>query len=173
MAVFLYDEFGILLSTSGISRALKSIGWGKKVTRHVAQDLDVDLLDYYAHNLSEFCSYRFICEDESGCDKRIGFRRTGWSPLGVTSIQVTRFHRDRRYQILPVSTQDGILLSRVFQGFTDGSMFEDFIEPLLHHCNPIPQPRSVIIMDYVSFHHSERIKQMCRDAGVKLVYLPP
>jgi hypothetical protein len=26
MAVFLYDEFGILLSTSGISRTLKSIG---------------------------------------------------------------------------------------------------------------------------------------------------
>ena len=32
MAVFLYDEFDILLSTSGISRALKSIGWSKKVT---------------------------------------------------------------------------------------------------------------------------------------------
>jgi hypothetical protein len=25
----------------------------------------------------------------------------------------------------------------------------------------------------LSFHHSERIKQMCANAGVKLVYLPP
>ncbi|CAG8418811.1 unnamed protein product [Penicillium salamii] len=28
-------------------------------------------------------------------------------------------------------------------------------------------------MDNASFHHSDRIKQMCSEAGVKLVYLPP
>jgi transposase len=28
-------------------------------------------------------------------------------------------------------------------------------------------------MDNASFHHTERIEQMCHDAGVKLVYLPP
>jgi len=171
MTVFLYDEFGILLSTSG--RPLKSIGWSKKVTRHVAKERNADLRDYYLHNLSDFRSYHLVYVYESGCDKRIGFRRTGWSPLGVTPVQVARFHRDRRYQILPAYTQDGILLSRVFQGSTDGTMFEDFIEQLLHHCRPFPQPRSVIIMDNASFHHSERIEQMCRDAGVKLIYLPP
>jgi transposase len=28
-------------------------------------------------------------------------------------------------------------------------------------------------MDNASFHHSDRIEEMCRDAGVKVVYLPP
>lgn len=28
-------------------------------------------------------------------------------------------------------------------------------------------------MDNASFHHSDRIEEMCTDAGVKLVYLPP
>lgn len=28
-------------------------------------------------------------------------------------------------------------------------------------------------MDNASFHHIERIEQMCADVGVKLVYLPP
>ena len=28
-------------------------------------------------------------------------------------------------------------------------------------------------MDNASFHHSERIKELCANAGVKLVYLPP
>jgi transposase len=28
-------------------------------------------------------------------------------------------------------------------------------------------------MENASFHHSERIPQMCADAGVKLIYLPP
>jgi transposase len=31
----------------------------------------------------------------------------------------------------------------------------------------------VIVMDNASFHHSEKISQMCADAGVKMVYLPP
>ena len=139
----------------------------------MAQERNADLRDYYAYNISEFRSCQLVYVDESECDKRVGFRRTGWSPLGVTPVQVTRFHRDRRYQILPAYTQDGILLSRVFQGSTDGTMFEDFIEQLLQHCNLFPQPRSVIIMDNASFHHSERTKQMCQDAGVILVYLPP
>jgi len=111
--------------------------------------------------------------DESGCDKRIGFRSTGWPPLSIAPIQVARFHRDRRYQILPAYTQEGVLLSRVFQGMTDTALYEDFIEQLHHHCGRWLELKSVLVMDNASFHHSDRIDQMCFDAGVKLVYLPP
>jgi transposase len=31
----------------------------------------------------------------------------------------------------------------------------------------------MIIINNASFHHSGRIKQMCDDKGVKLMYLPP
>lgn len=43
MAVFLYDEFNIHVTTISISRALKSIGWTKKTTRYVAQKHNADL----------------------------------------------------------------------------------------------------------------------------------
>lgn len=39
--------------------------------------------------------------------------------------------------------------------------------------NPWPQKNSVLILDNAPIHHAARIKQMCRDIGVKLVYLPP
>lgn len=58
-------------------------------------------------------SYHLVYVDESGCDKGVRFRRTGWSPLGVTPLQVTQFRRGQRYQILPAYSQDGILLARV------------------------------------------------------------
>ena len=51
------------------------------------------------HYISDFQSYHLVYVDESGCDKRIGFRRTGWFPLGIAPIQVSKFHRDQRYQI--------------------------------------------------------------------------
>jgi len=91
--------------------------------------------------LSDFRSYHLVYVDESGCDKRIGFRRTGWSPIGVAPV---RLHRDRRYQFLPAYTQDDILLLWVFQGTTDSALFEDFIERLFH-CGRWPEPKSVLV----------------------------
>lgn len=111
--------------------------------------------------------------DEAGCDKRAGCRRTGWSPRGVTPVQISEFQRGQRYHILPAYAQDGVVLSRIYSGSTDAAVFEDFIEQLLHHCGRWPAAKSVLIMDNASFHHSQKISQMCREAGVKLLYLPP
>ncbi|BCS00026.1 uncharacterized protein AKAW2_50367A [Aspergillus luchuensis] len=173
MQVFLLDEFSLHVSTSTISNALHRKGWSKKIARQKAKERNADLRDEYFHDIAEFRSYQLIFVDESGCDKRIGFRRTGWSPLGITPVQVSKFHRDQRYQILPAYTQDGILLSRVFQGSTDGLWFEDFIEELLQHCQPYPAAKSIIVMDNASIHRSGRIQDMCLKVGVKLIYLPP
>lgn len=91
----------------------------------------------------------------------------------MTPVQISQFHRDQRYQILPAYAQDGIVLSRVFQGSTDACMFEDFVEQLLQHCGKWPEPKSVLVMNNASFHHSQPLEDMCANAGVILVYLPP
>ena len=173
MILFLLDEFDVLVTQFSIGRALASAGWSKKTARRVAREQNADLRDFYLHALSEFRSYHLVYIDESGCDKLAGFRRTGWSPSGVTPVQVARFHRDQRHQILPAYAQDGVLLARVFQGSTDSAIFEDFIEQLLPYCGRWPEPKSVFIMDNASFHHSDRVKDLCSIAGVKLLYLPP
>jgi transposase len=88
-------------------------------------------------------------------------------------VQVSKFHRGQRYQILPAYTQEGLLLSRIFKGSTDAVLFESFIEQLLQHYGSWPEPKSVLIIDNASFHHSDRVKQLCSDTGVKLLCLPP
>jgi transposase len=173
MAVFLWDEFNVLVSTFSISRSLKAAGWLKKAARQIAKEQNAELRDFYLYNLTQFHSYHLVFIDESGCDKRIGFRRTGWSPHGVAPVQVAKFHRDQRYQILPAYTQNGVLFSRVFQGSTDSEVFEDYIEQLLPHCGRWPEPESVLVMDNASFHRTEGVEEMCYEAGVKLLYLPP
>jgi transposase len=173
MVTFLWNKFKVLVTTYSIARALKNLKWTKKKIRRIAAGRNADLRDFYTHKTARIHSDQFVFIDESGCDERSGQRRTGWSPLGVTPVQVSRFRREKRYQILPAYTQDGIILVRVFQGSTDGAVFEEFIEQLLPSCNPWPGRRSVLVMDNASIHHTARIKQMCRNAGVKLVYLPP
>jgi hypothetical protein len=51
MAVFLWDEFEVLVSIFSISRALKSICWLKKAARRVAKEQNLDLRDFYLYNL--------------------------------------------------------------------------------------------------------------------------
>ena len=173
LVVRLWDDFDRLVSISTVSRALQAMKWSKKKARRVAAQRNPDLRDMYIYNLSELASYHLVYIDESGCDQRVGYRRTGWAPLGVTPVQIARFGRGQRYQILPAYTQDGILLSRVFQGSTDSALFEDFIAELLPLCGRWPEPKSVLIMDNASFHHSEGIRRRCADAGVKVIFLPP
>lgn len=45
-------------------------------------------------------------------------------------------------------------------------------EQFLQQCGRWPEPMSVLIMDNVSFHHTERVKDLCSTARVKLAYLP-
>lgn len=77
MAIFLWDEFTLQATKSSISRALTSKGWSKKTARIKLQERNLDLRDEYLHYISDFQSYHLIYVDESGCDNRIGFRRTG------------------------------------------------------------------------------------------------
>jgi transposase len=77
MVLFLWDEFEVLVLTHSISKALKSISWSKKAARRIAKEQNPNLRDLYLYNLLAFRSYHLVYIDESGCDKLIGFRRTG------------------------------------------------------------------------------------------------
>jgi transposase len=174
LVVFLWDEYNVLLSASTVSRDLKKAGWTKKKARREAKQRNADLRDYYQYEISSYQPEQLVFVDESGCDKHNGFRRTGWSPRGISPVQIAQFNRGQRYQILPAYTQDGVVFSEIFQGSTDTTVFEEFIEQLvLTVCGPWPREKSVLVMDNASFHRSKRIDQICSDAGVKLVYLPP
>ena len=39
--------------------------------------------------------------------------------------------------------------------------------------NPYPAVNSILVMDNAAIHRGARVQRLCRDAGVRLVYLPP
>lgn len=71
----------------------------------------------------------------------------GWAPLGVTPTEVAQFQREQRYQILPAYAVDGIMLAEMFQGSTDSTVFEGFIEQLLPLCVPAAWRRGDLRID--------------------------
>jgi transposase len=147
------------------------MGWTRTTIHCIVQQQDADLQDHYLYRISQYKSYQLVFVDESGCDGRAGYRHWRWSLKRSSPIQVTKFGHGKRWYILPAYIQDGIMLRRVYQGSTDSDLFEDFIAQLLHHCGRYPEPKSVIVIDNASWHHSEKIMQMCQDTGVVLEFL--
>jgi hypothetical protein len=136
--------------------------WSKKKPARVkARERNLGLRDEYFHFTPDFDSYHLVYVNESGRDKRTGFRRTGWS----------RLVRPQFTYLNTIITSD-IRYCRVLRGSTDAHIFEKFIEGPRRHCGRWPEPKPVLVMGNASFHHSEWIRQLCSDAGVKLVYLP-
>ena len=53
-------------------------------------------------------------------------------------------------------------------------MFVDWIQTnLIHHINPYPLPKNVIIMDNWSVHHCQSVIGLINSKGAIIVYLPP
>jgi hypothetical protein len=69
----------------------------------VAEGRNADIPNFYLYNLSSFRSNHVAYVGKSSCDKRVGFRRTDWSPLEVTPVA----YRLRDYPISKIG--DGTL----------------------------------------------------------------
>ena len=80
--------------------------------------------------------------------------------------------RSQAWSILPAIGINGYLEYEIYQGSFDNDRFTLFIEKLLDKMTPFPGPRSVLIMDNCRTHHSDRLQEMCDEAGVILEYLP-
>lgn len=139
MAIFLGDEFDVEAMKSSTSRAFASKGWSNNTARKRLESITL-ICVMHTFTSSDLRSYRLVYVDESGCDERIGFRRTGWPPHGTAPVQMFKFYRDQTYTacICPRPHCSFLCL----QGSTATSIFEDFIEELLQHCVRWPESKS-------------------------------
>ena len=162
-AYFQWKRDGVRRSKSTISRALGFVGWTDKKYREIAEQRNEDLRDEYHYALasSKVKSWQAFSVDESGCHEQIRFQREGWAPRGKTPVRRAHLQRGRRSQILTAYDQNGVVLTRVYPGSIDIGVVEDFIEQLLCHCRPWPEPRSVLVWDNAIIHYPDKVKQLC------------
>ena len=60
--------------------------------------------------------------------------------------------------------------SLVVEGSTTGEVFEAYLEQMLA---PTLRPGEVVVMDNLSAHKGERVREMIEGHGCELIYLPP
>jgi hypothetical protein len=99
---------------------------------------------------------------------------------GRRCIQRRAFIRGKRYSILPVITLDGNIAHNIIRGSVNTARFLSFLEEhVVSVCcyykrlsedmaqipltNPYPGPRSVLVLDNCSIHHTEDVRALVDD----------
>lgn len=174
MKAYIEDQFGVVVHLSTVQRVLKSRGWSWKKGDKYNPARDSELRAQYWGRVHRYKASQLVVLDESAVNERTLDRRWGWSPKGVSyKVVNTTQNRSQSWSILPGMGINGYLECEIWQGSFNSERFIFFVQRLLKKMTPYPGPRSVLLMDNCSIHHSEEVRRLCADAGVILDYLPP
>ena len=113
---------------------------------------------------------RFVLVDECSSNTSLA-PLYGWARKGERAHQsVPRNWGKNITLISSISKERGMGASLVVEGSTNGTLFETYLEEVLL---PTLKKGQVVVMDNLSAHKGERVREMIEGKGCQLVYLPP
>jgi transposase len=107
--------------------------------------------------------------DESGITTEMT-RRYGWGLRSERVREAVPAGHWRTLTVLAALSCDGILASMSVPSPTDGDVFRAFIEQVLV---PKLEPGHIVVMDNLSAHKVDGVRERIESCGATLVYLPP
>ena len=180
-------------SISHLYRQSRKLGYSLQNFFNRARQIDQDeqaryhaKLNLYLHNPE-----MMICLDETARNKGSGRRQRMWSREGITPVVESFFGtHGKRYTMLAAGDINGFVTetceviekkrsrndSDPTRGNVNRARFEEWIiDKLLPVLGKISlfQPRSVVILDNATVHHSDEIVRLIRSVGADVIFLPP
>lgn len=174
VALALSDEFEDLeVSVDIVKRALKKLNWSRKVAKRRILESTREMRNLWDVKQRHWSLDQLVFIDESGANERTGWRKRGWSPVGVSCAALQGTKRSERWSILPAMTVDGYLndATLVYQGSINRDLFCEWLESKV-----LPKLRPhyhILVMDNCSIHHGEEVRELCEINGFEIEYLPP
>jgi hypothetical protein len=114
---------------------------------------------------------RFVFVDECSSNTSLA-PLYGWARKGERAHQrVPRNWGKNITLISSISKERGMGASLVVEGSTNGTVFETYLEEAL--LPTLKRGQVVVVMDNLSSHKGERVRELIEAKGCELVYLPP
>jgi transposase len=112
------------------------------------------------------CSLAFV--DEMGTNTSLS-PIYGWSKKGQRAYGSVPRNRGRNTTVLASMSVEGMGPSMAVEGATTARVFETYVERVLA---PTLRKGQVVVMDNLSAHKGERVRELIEDRGCELLYLP-
>jgi transposase len=112
---------------------------------------------------------RLVFVDEMGSNISLS-PLYGWSKVGERLHVEAPRNWGQNVTLLSSMTHSGMGPSVAVEGAATKAVFEAYLEQALV---PSLQPGQVVILDNLSAHKGERVRELIEEAGCELLYLPP
>lgn len=125
---------------------------------------------FRARVISSIEPERFVFVDE--CSSNISLAPLyGWARKGERAYQKAPRNWGKNITLLSsIDRERGMGASLVVEGSTNGQVFETYLEEVL--C-PTLKRGQVVVMDNLSAHKGQRVRELIEGEGCELIYLPP
>jgi transposase len=112
---------------------------------------------------------RLVFVDEMGTNTSLS-PIYAYSPRGQRAYCSVPRNRGPNTTLLSCMSVEGMGASLVVAGATNRGVFEAYIERVL---SPELRPGQVVVMDNLTAHKGERVRELIEEQGCELLYLPP
>ncbi len=93
-----------------------------------------------------------------------------WAPRGERAFCSVPRNRGPNTTLLSSMTLEGMGTSLAVEGATNREVFETYVEQILA---PTLRRGQVVVLDNLTAHKGDRVKELIEERGCKLIYLPP
>ena len=115
-------------------------------------------------------SDRFVFVDECSSNTSLA-PLYGWSRKGERAYQKAPRNWGKNITLISsIGKEQGMGASLVVEGSTNGMVFHTYLEEVL--C-PTLKSGQVVVMDNLSAHKGQRVRDLIEGKGCELIYLPP
>ena len=112
---------------------------------------------------------RLVFVDEMGANGSLS-ALYAWSRKGERAFGSAPRNWGKNVTLLASITEEGVGPCLVVEGSTTREVFEAYLEGVL---GPTLSPGRVVVMDNLSAHKGERVREIVEGCGCELLYLPP
>jgi transposase len=117
----------------------------------------------------EIDARRLVFVDEMGTNISLS-PLYAWAPKGERAYCSVPRNRGPNTTLLSSMSVEGMGLSLAVEGATNREVFETYVEQILA---PTLRTCQVVVMDNLTAHKGERVKELIERRGCELLYLPP
>jgi transposase len=107
--------------------------------------------------------------DESGFEHH-AYRPFAWSKRGTQSFGDRLGSRRLRINLITAKRNNELLAPVLYEGSTSAIWFNEWLE---NHLLKTLNPNSTLILDNAAFHQKEKVREIAKQAGHRVLFLPP
>ena len=94
----------------------------------------------------------------------------GWAPRGERCYAEKNAKKKTRYNITTALNLNVLFAPFIFEGYSNASTYETYVKNVLV---PSLRPGMVVVIDNASFHKSKKVVELIKEAGCRIIFLPP